>query len=32
MIEGIWWKAEPVCQLGLRPKTFNLTAQGMFKK
>ena len=29
---GIWWKAEPVYQQAMRPKTLNLTAQSMFKK
>ena len=26
----MWWKAEPVYQLAMRPKTLNLTAQRMF--
>ena len=26
---GIWWKAEPVNQLAMRPKTLNLTAQSI---
>jgi len=29
---GIWWKAEPVYQYAMRPKTLHLTAQSMFEK
>jgi len=29
---GIWWKAEPVYQLAMRPKALDLTAQSVFEK
>ena len=29
---GIWWKAEPVYQYAMKPKTLDLTAQRMFEK